>query len=344
MFQRLKRKINLIISIALSLVILSTSILAYTMLKSIIYNHYKLLVTQCIEQSNKNARLYMYLIEEETNYFAADSSLVHFLKQGKFDSRIIAILDGLKNMNLNILGVSVYSQNNMAYTSNNVSNAPPLQWILDNEIPPDFIKDPNQQSGWMLRYKFMDQSYYFSYKKGKTGVLSLLHKIMDFNGNLIGIMIVDTDVDALNRFYQNELSEYFDLHGSYLITESERALAKQTPSKAERKKVKRLTMNSDNKKSDDGNKGNSGIRIFQQNGKDLIAVSSIPSSSGNIVVHVLMDPLNSKLSGLRTWLILLSVLLILFSIGISGALTESIINPLNHLYRKMKSPLPDTDL
>ena len=163
MFQRLKRKINLIISIALSLVILSTSILAYTMLKSIIYNHYKLLVTQCIEQSNKNARLYMYLIEEETNYFAADSSLVHFLKQGKFDSRIIAILDGLKNMNLNILGVSVYSQNNMAYTSNNVSNAPPLQWILDNEIPPDFIKDPNQQSGWMLRYKFMDHFYYTGY-------------------------------------------------------------------------------------------------------------------------------------------------------------------------------------
>ena len=330
MFQRLNQKITLTISVAMTLVVLITSTLAYVILKNIIYDHYKVLVTQCTEQSNKNTRLYMNLMEETTNYFASDPVLMEAIKKEEFDSRILSILDGLRSTNLNILGVSLYTDSGAVYTSSNVTNAPNLSWLIENEIPSGFPKDTEQQSVWTIRYRYLDKSYYINYYPRKKGLFSYIHKIADSTGEFTGYLVVDTNISTLSNFYRSSLSEYFELYESYILTENGSILAEQMPPESELREL--------NNRSDD-----KGIQILGHGRDELIVSSDIPSANGDVIIHLALNKLNGRLIRLVILLAILSALLALLSVRISRMLAKSITHPLNHLYRKMKDPLPDSD-
>ena len=76
MFHRLNKKMQIIISITMIIGIAISVFLAYNSIKSVVYRHYKTLITQHIDQANKNVQLYMNLIEETVEYFSS-SVLLH---------------------------------------------------------------------------------------------------------------------------------------------------------------------------------------------------------------------------------------------------------------------------
>lgn len=296
--------------------------LAYNSIKSVVYKHYKTLITQHIDQANKNVQLYMNLIEETAEYFSSDPVLVACLNKQKFDNRVISILDGLRSTNLNILGVSLYTSAGINYTSSNVANIPSLQWIIENELSPLFISETNQQSIWIIRYGNLHDFYHTYYNK-QNGLLSYICKANNSQKEPVGFLIIDTNINTLYNFYKNGENSFFHLINYYIVTNGGSVLTTFEKADADLKYATKF------------HAGDSPQVILQADNYVILS-SPIPSCDATIVLHFSLDKINHQFFQLRIILTLLFILFTVISIILARSLAYSISSPLDILYYKME--------
>jgi len=326
MFKRLERKIQVIILLSMTIGIILLVTIAYASIRNIVLQHYQQQLVQFVRQASNNIQLHMNLIEETSKYAADDPSVQYALNTRRFNNSIIAVLDGIRISNLNIFGATLYCTNGDVYTSSNNSNIPSFSWLMDNELPASFLEDPEKESAWIVRHK-SSSLYYTSYDNKMNGLLTYVLKIKDSNDKTAGYILVDTDITALHRYYQNTEGAFFQCIGSYIIDTDQTILpAPQSPELD----PSLLQQNS---------------RLLEQGfvpdayPDRFMIVSAISNSNARILVTLSLELILQRLRLFLWPLILICFLFFVLSAVLSYSLAKSISLPLNALYQKMQNPL-----
>jgi hypothetical protein len=277
-------------------------------------------------QQNQNAQLYIKLIEETSKLVSDNPNMIHSLQVSGYDNTIVKVLDGVRASNLNITGISVYGENGLIYMSNNVSNIPSYSQlksdgILRRQIP------YGQSSYWLARYKNISEFYTtYPYPDRKYGIFTYVSKIFDKDKNMLGYLLVDTNMISLYNFFNPENNALFKHSSTYIITDSNDILSAPFSTALNRFVINDIKKNRNMKKD----------YLISSNKQEILVFSKIPNYSDTIITVISLDTIYRQTHLLLAVMLALTALFAALSVLVSSILSKSISQPLIGLYIKMK--------
>jgi hypothetical protein len=275
-------------------------------------------------QQNQNAQLYLDVIEETSRFLSENQKIIFGLQTSKFDNNIVPVLDGVIASNINITGISIYGKNGILYISSNVTAAPTFTQLKTDKILNQFISS-TQSSLWLTRYRSITD-YYNSYRNNKYGILTYTQKIYNKNNELLGYLLVDTDIISFYNFYKSDNNSPFKHSDTYIISDDNDILTAPYSTKLGQ------SINSDifkNLHVDNSYK-------ISSNGRQILIFNKVPTSIDKVVSIVSLDTVyiqNCLLMGIFVFIV---VFFITFSVIGSFFISKSITQPLSILYDKIK--------
>lgn len=327
MFQILAKKISVIVNATLILCIVLSTLLSFLAIKNIILGNYTELSLKYTDHQYKTTNLYMKFIEKASKLVTQDLELITSLKSSIFDKNIVSILNGTRSTKLSIMGLSLFAKNGNLYTSGLASNTDRLSHMQQDA---DFIAfmASTTQTEWYLQFD-ADNSIYKPSIAFPTsgGVLTFVSKVKDTNGNNLGYLFIDTDINYYYQLYIQNGNSLFKNMGIFLFNNNGKLLSSPYNSSSafnlNRLKEIKPEFKKDQMHSIVNDK--SYFIIFNKvKDSDLLPVITISKKSAYVLILSY-----SIIIGL------LSLGLTILSLKASKILTESIIAPIYALYSKM---------
>ena len=321
----------LILIVSFSLI--SSSLLLYLALQRNIFANYVQLATQYANQQNRNADLYLSLIEETAKLLSGDEDIIRALQNPRFDSalisRAVAKLSGIQTGSVTLTGITMYGLNEVCYASESIglapNNPPTLKQLMADPLFREFAGSEQRILWWVRYQKAIRFPVYNSNIHG--GLITLVLKIYDPNNKPVGFLLVDTKVNSFFLFFKDKE----DSDGAFLIGGAHEVVAASynqgLPPKAteDLQKMRARTQASDSYLA-----ANRGV---------LYLSYQIPHSASSIVKVVSLNQVRFGLWGFLCLLILLNAGLISLIVIFSRTLSQSISRPLAALFQKMQQKI-----
>lgn len=331
LFKHLEKKITCIVSLTIPAFVLLASILVYLIIQNIVYNNFIQLSTHYTAERTQNVQLYMNLIEETSKQLSFNPRIISALESSEFDTSVIPILDSIRSFNLNIIGISVYGEKNSSYASSSVYTNSMTDNLGKSPIFQQF-KNSQKQYFWIVRCDGISDIY-SDYYYDKKVIFSLVSKIYDADKNVIGYLLVDTNINSLYGFFKSNTSSPGLQTNTYILTSNNNILTSPYNS------TELQTILNEIKKADTMKTG----FILTPYRKNVLVFNEIPDSYDKMVVSIPTDTLFAQLHLFMAALLLLLVVFVILSIPLSIILARSISKPLSNLYLKMKTSVQEIE-
>lgn len=325
MFIVLEKKIKIILMVIIIMGTLVISLTVNLTIRKNISDHSVQLSQQHIKQQNQNLRLNMNLIEETSRLITENPVIIESLETTHFNDKVIPLLDSLRASNLNILGVTVYGENGILYLSSNAYNAPKFDKVKDIFDPLEKLSEKN--SFWMVRLKNIPSFYNYN-SVSKTGIFTCTICIKNNQGDPLGYVFIDTNINSIYDFYKpDDSGMFYNSSSIYIITSENKTLASPYNS----------SLSAGLQVADIKQTSSSGDKAYtlEKNRKSIITYNPIPNSSDTVAIITPLD-INSQLGTLITVLLVLGFSFVLISFVLIKILSKSIIYPLTRLYESMQ--------
>lgn len=324
MFIILEKKIKIVLLVIIIVGTLLTSLTVDLTIRKNISDHSVQLTQQHIKQQNQNLRLNMNLIEETSRLVSENQVIKESLETTHFNDRVIPLLDSLLASNLYILGVTVYGENGMLYLSSNAYKVPKYDTVKDVLHPQEELS--GKDVFWSVRFENIP-SFYNNNLVSKTGIFTCVVYIKNNRNDVLGYLLIDTNIKSIYDFYKPDDSGMFYNNSSvYILSSEKKTLASPyNPSSEENLLLTGTSQAASGKKT----------YSLDKNRNSIITRNPI-TNSGDIVAIVTPLDINSQLRTLITVLLVLGFSFVLVSFLIIRILSKSIIYPLTRLYESMK--------
>lgn len=333
MFTRLERRIRMMLILIVSFSLILSSLLLYLALRRNIFANYVQLATQYANQQDRNADLYLSLIEETAKLLSGDEDIIHALQNPRFDSvlisRAVAKLSGIQTASVALTGITMYGLNGVCYASESIglapNNPPTLKQLMADPLFREFAGSGRRILWWVRYQKTIKFPVYNSNIHG--GLITLVLKIYDPNNQPVGYLLVDTKVNSFFLFFKDQEGR----SGAYLIGGAHEVLAAAFNQGLPRKAAEDL-------RKMRGRAPASGSYLAADRGV-LYLTYRIPHSASSIVKVVSLSRVRLGLWGFLCILILLNAGLIVLIVITGRTLSRSISRPLAALFQKMQQKI-----
>lgn len=328
MFHNLGKRIVLALSITLSIFVVITSIVLYSVISHNIFGSYEKTAIQYIQQKVQNFHINMRLAEEVSKLLLNNSKILEAMDKSMPPSEVESILDGIKSTDsdFSIVGIYLYSNKGMSYSSSNVSNMPTYEQ-LKKDMDLDYFLNSSQQSLWVVRNSNINENINIRQSdpyKTNYGLLTFTSKVFDNDHNYRGILVVNIDIMKLYNLFKSQKDGFFSPASSYILKEDEILPYPYISKKISPYLEKELI----NKKS------TTAPFIYKNN---LILNSELSENSNTYIVTVMpLSPFYDKFKALILILLVTAFLFIPCFIIVSRLVSISITSPLSKLYSKME--------
>lgn len=328
MFDKLEQKIRFMVILIIAFSIIISSILLYLALQRNIFNDFTQLSVQYSRQQDRNADLYLSLIEETSKLLTTDEDIIQALQRPKFDSvlvnKAVAKLSGIQTSSVTLTGITMYGLNQVCYSSESIglapNNPPSLKQLMSNPLFKRFA-DSKQPTLWWVRYqKLLKYPIYNS--NFRDGLMTLALKIFNSNNQLIGFLLVDMKMNSFLQFFtdREQKNEVYCLTGENKVlrvpfTKKPAAAIATDIKKAHQSQVQ-FRISSDRRR----------LYIF----------FPIPHSADKIVKVIPYTGIYLQLMSFLILLVILNLCFITLAVISSKMIARSVSQPLTTLYRKMQ--------
>ncbi len=328
MFHNLGKRIVFTLSITLSIFVVITSIVLYSVISHNIFGSYEKTAIQYIQQKLQNFHINMRLAEEVSKLLLNNSKILEAMDKSMPTSEIEPILDGIKSTDsdFSIVGIYLYSNNGMSYSSSNVSNMPTYEQLV-KDLDLDLFLNSNYQSLWFVRNRNINEIINIRQSdpyKTNYGLLTFTSKVFDSNHDYRGILVVNVDIMKLYNLFKYQKDGFFSHASSYVLNEDKilpyPGTNKQIPTYLVKEIINKRSYNAP--------------YIYKNN---IILNSELSENSHTYIVTVMpLSPFYNKFKTLILVLVIIGLLFIPCFIVVSRLVSISITSPLSKLYSKME--------
>ena len=330
MFKSLSRMILLSLSFTIVLCFTLVAVITYAIVKQNVYENNLKLTLQYASQQNKKCQLYMKLIEETSRLVVNNlNSNGTFMDFSNYET-VARLLDGMIATNANIASLSLYTGNEAIYTTSNISNPPTLAELAENNSISDF-RESSETILWMVRRNTLTGFYTSLKPELYTGFYTMITKLYDSRKQLLGYLLIDTNISSVFSFYNTEDSDYLNVGGAFILAADGSFLSasynRSIPSAVlDAVKVKPFA-------------GKEEAYLVQD--EYLIVFKRLSPAEDRIAVVFDLEALYSKLRFLKAIFLLVFLFVSALCFFMFRLLTSSVTRPLTSLYIKMQKPLED---
>jgi len=323
MFRHLSRRIVMISLLTISICTLIIGIFSFQWARKTVQSEFVEVSSNYFHNSNESLDQYLGYIEETAKVILNSPQIAFEIQQPKVSIELPGLLDDLSlGLNLKLLGISIYKTNGTIYSLSRMSNMPSLDKLKEDPNIRRFIDHSPEKFNWTFRYKNLS-SYGDSFSS--NGTLSYLLKTFGENGVLAGIMIIDIDGNKLFDFFSTN-NALFHQSKLFLLRDDESiAYSASVGNKdaAEPKDLNKII------KDPEGS-------YISANGDQLMLFQSVLNSDTKIVMGLPLSNSIEKLHSLRKSIIVFMLLSGSLAVLLSILLKNSIIRPLNQLYKRIR--------
>ncbi|TCL68542.1 hypothetical protein EDC14_101383 [Hydrogenispora ethanolica] len=326
MFNRLEFKIRALIVTVISTSALITSVFLYCALRQNIIGHSVRLAVQYAEQQNRNAQLFLSLMEETAKLLLNDEDIIRALQNPNFNSSIVnkAIdkLNGIQTSSVSLTGMTIYGLNRAYYSSDSIDLAPnhrpTLEQLMQNSAFRCFATSAQQRLWWTHAPEARGRS-------GQNAILTLALKIVNPAGKRLGYVLLDMRTPSFFQFFADPRKG----SGAYIMAGSRELFRapyhRGLPVEPLRSRPKK----------------NGPAKFFMDRfGRFLYIGFPISYSSDTIVKVLPLAGVRRQLFGFLLLLLLSNLAFIGGSVWVSRIISASITRPLNELLLKMQKTAP----
>ena len=319
MFLRLRKKIILYIIFSSLLFTTVISLISFLLLSQVLFNNYKNAAVETVNHSI-NKSIFAINAAKNPTLLISEHEMIHeALSEEYFAPYVIPILNTLKNTSFGILGVTLYTEHHI-YTTSSITSPPSFAEMMTNLEFSTFVE--SEATHYLsIRTSHIARVYNNIRYNPEYGMISHVVKIKN-DQSKIGFLFVDINPQYIYRNFLS-YSNYMDYSNTetFIITQKGSYL--------------KSSYNSPDKISylDDAEFN---AITHSNDRKYLIIHTPFIQEHTSIVTAIPLKPYYNRL--LNIGLILIITLLILFicTLLIGKKLTNSIINPLIKLHRKME--------
>lgn len=325
MFKELSRRIVLITLLSVSVFTVGTGIFSYQWAKRTITGEFVEISSNYFQSSNDLLEQYLNYIGETAKMIANNPNLAAAVQSSDRTVAVPRLLDSFAyGMNLDIMGVALYTADGMIYSLSKISNVPPMEELAKAPRIRAFLNDPDQTSLWHSRYRNL--SSFYNYQYSKEGTFSFLLKWAASDGSPPGTLVIDLDINKLFSFFVSSNAMFRD-NGLFLVRDGTD-----------------LVVSSSNPEPDGLNSGilrkiSSGTEgsFLLQDREQLYLYSTVMDSNVKVILAIPFRNSLASLSALRWSITLLALLSCLLAVVLAFMVKSSIIRPLTRLYTRMKA-------
>lgn len=324
MFQGIKNKIEIFIIFAAAFLITLVTISIGSTFRISLTNDFINHSVQSAEQLNNNIKLNLTSFETVANLLTHNTTIIEAMSTDKYNIDVIPILDSVAMTNLNIAGTCLYGVNGINYYSSTVQAPPPLDFILKNEIPDDFVQSADSTT-WILReHTIKEYKNYTGYYRSANGLFSFVSKLRNESNELLGYFLIDIPINNIYSFPMNKDNIFLNNTSIYILNEQNKIAHtfKQANNNDEAFNPELIT--------------NKDITLPIRLKNAVATVSELENTNTKTVVYTSFRYIKNKFYELIVILFVLDSLFILLVILLVKPLSKSIYKPLQALYSKMK--------
>lgn len=323
MFRHLSRRIVMISLLTITICTLVIGIFSYQWAKRTVQSEFIEVSSNYFRNSNESLDQYLGYIEESAKVLLNSPEIASEIQQNKVSTELPGLLDDLSlGMNLKLLGISIYKTNGTIYSLSRMSNMPSLDKLKEDPNIQRFIDNSAAKFNWTFRYKNLS-TYGDSFRS--NGTLSYLLKTFGDNGALLGVMIIDIDEDKLFDFFSND-NALFHESKLFLLRDDERVVYSLSD------RDKEAAYPGDLAKIIKDPEGS----LISAKGEQLMLFGSVLNSDTKIVMGLPLSNSFDNLHSLRKSIILFMLFSGSLAVLLSVLLKNSIIRPLNQLYKRIR--------
>lgn len=322
MFRALDRKMKAILfSVVLVYVILS-SLIVYSTIEKRSTEMQRQLSLQYTGQEHRNAQLFMKWLEESTSLVTNNLAVQNSLQIPEFDNSVLPVLDGMISSNPYIWDMVIYGMNGIVYTSSNVSDARSLQEVeampeYANFLHSSFMKEWRVQSPGSLVYRNLDPRSRLQY----------VAKMADKKEETIGLLVMTADLQKLNSFYHADDPEFYGTREMHILTRDHGLVNTNGQEVQDNALWRELESSNPNQETS-----------VVETKDGIVLLYRLFHSEDRIAISISGEPVKNELESLKYILFAVGGLIVLVFILLIRWISDSILDPLKSLYKKMRHP------
>lgn len=323
MFPLLSRRIVLISLLTISICTVLIGIFSYEWAKRTVRSEFVGVSSSYFAKSNDLIAQYMNHMEETAKVMLENPVIAHEIRKPGVSMEVQPVLDHFSQaLDVKLLGISIYKPNGTLYSLSRMSNIPSLDQLREDSRIREFLTLSSPASAWLLRDRNLAQYYAYS----ANDALTYLAKTYDDDGSLLGLMVIDLDVQPLFDFLSttNELfrqSELFLVRGNEDVLYDPEDGVKRAPGAADLGKIK------------EDPKGS----FVSTGGDRLVLFQSVLNLDSKMVMSIPLKNTDANLRALRMSIFWYSLLFGSLSVCLAVLLRSSIIKPLRQLYKRIRT-------
>ncbi len=329
MFTRLEFKVRALIVIVVSTSAVVTSLLLFLTLRENILRHAVRLSIQYAEQQNRNAQLFLSLMEETAKLLLNDEDIIQALQNPGFNSSIankaIDKLNGIQNSSVNLTSITIYGLNRAQalYSSDSIELAPNNRPTLGQLLQNRSLRDFTLSDGQLLWWTHIQKSGRYRTRPARTlgSFLTLALKINDANHQPIGYVLLDMKTSSFFPFFEDKKG----YNGAYIIGGSQKLIPASYNRNLHYQMIRRWP-----------SKNDPDHYLVDGSAQFLYIGFPIAYSSDRIVKVITLAPVKRQLFVFALALMVLNGGIIIGALWISQIISASIALPLNELLIKLQ--------
>lgn len=235
MFKKIHHKLSIGISLFIVLIVIIENIIIFISFKKIIYQNFENSVNESCRLAYSNIESYVLLTTSYVDNTISNESFLDDVKNHQFN------LNSLKIPSLNILGITLYTNNNLYY-SDGLGGIVNFEKFKQDQFFYNFYQNDNLKQLIFIRddEDLINNNYLTNVKFDKSyGVISCIWKIFK-DDNVEGYLFVDLNLKEIYHTFfvfdslkelKNSKTYLKDNNGEYLCLDESSDLKNISPSK-----------------------------------------------------------------------------------------------------------------
>ncbi|WP_340023488.1 hypothetical protein MHI24_31470 [Paenibacillus sp. FSL K6-1096] len=331
MFRSFGRNIRLVLVLFIAVYISASSFILYRNMEHRSHDMLRQLSVQYTGQQHKNTLLFMNWLEETSKLISNNQVVQHALKKPAYDGAISPILEGIRSSSSDILGIYIWGEAGIAYSSSNVSGLLPFTEIKKDPGMKQFLGDSEQD----LRWTVLNREQLMTAPADLRDRLLLEVKIQDPGGRFLGLLSLEVEIGKLYSFYLSDKNSIYGENEVYLLKGNGELLKAADMPLLHLQEIG-AALAAMGKSSLDGTDSKE-----RETADGLILLYPLPGSEDQIVTYISADGMNAELRLFKYVMLALNTAIFILLWLLISMLSGSIVNPLNQLYLKINSTMKE---
>jgi hypothetical protein len=195
-----------------------------------------------------------------------------------------------------------------------------------------------------LRWTVLNREHLMNAPSDLRDRLLLEVKIQDTEGQVLGLLSLEVEIDKLYSFYLSGKNTIYGENEVYLLTRNGKLLSAADVSTKRLQEIRTALAapEKDNQAiPEEENSSSSGVTdlLERETADGLILLYPLPESDEHIVTYISADGMNAELRTFKYLMIGLNIVVFIVFWLLISMLSGSIVNPLKQLYLKINSTM-----